>query len=95
MAPHTDSPDVHDELRALRRAEIPEVEKMAAAFAAVTGRIVEMTRRDIELASALGDRELKIKHQIKLETMNAARQIFQGCYRYLVGRRAWDERDGR
>jgi hypothetical protein len=39
----------------------------------------------------LHDQEAVVKHPIKMETIKAARSIFQDCYRLVLGRRAWDE----
>jgi hypothetical protein len=91
MSLDADRRNVPGELRALLTADLPEIEKLARAFAAVTQRVSDSARRDIDLALALGDRELKVKHQIRLETMETARKIFLGCFRQITGRRAWDE----
>jgi hypothetical protein len=85
----------HAELRSLIAANLPETEKLARAFAAVTGRFVESTRGQIEVARVLGDRDEKIKQQIKLETMEHARSIFLMCHRQITGRPAWEEHDSR
>jgi hypothetical protein len=85
----------HAEFRSLVASNLPETEKLVRAFAALTGRVVDSTRGQIELARALGDPEEKIKQQIKLETMEHARRIFRMCHRQITGREAWDERDSR
>jgi hypothetical protein len=82
-------------MRALLASDLPQIEKLARAFASVTGQVAASARRDIELAVALGDSELKVKHQIRLETMETARRIFQGCHLHITGRKAWDEPNGR
>jgi hypothetical protein len=90
-----DGKNYHQEMRALLATDLPEVEKITQAFAAITGQVAASIRRDIELASALGDQELKVKHQVRLETIETARRIFQACHRHVMGRRAWDEQDRR
>ncbi len=81
------------ELHAILRSGRPDIDKLTLAFAAVMGQAIASARRDVELASALGDRELKVKHQIKLESMATARRIYQMCHRQVTGRSAWDERN--
>jgi hypothetical protein len=83
------------DMQALMASDLPEIEKLAWSFAAITGRVAASARRDIELAVALGDRELKIRHQIRLETMETARRIFQGCHLRVTGKKAWDDSDPR
>ena len=88
---NTETAEFDRKLRSILDLKASETEKLARAFALVTGRIIEGARRDIELAQALGDMELKVKHQIKMETIETARQIFQMCHRRVTGRSAWDE----
>lgn len=85
----------HAEIRSLAAANLPDTEKLVRAFAALTERFVDSARGQVELAQALGDRDEKIKQQIKLETMEHARSIFQLCHRGITGRPAWDEPDAR
>ncbi|MBN1313629.1 MAG: hypothetical protein JXB30_19660 [Anaerolineae bacterium] len=72
-------------------ADLPDIEKLAQAFGWITGRNVEQAENEIELARAMGDQELVIREQIKMEMMKHARSIFQDCYRRVTRRRAWDE----
>lgn len=85
----------HAELRSLVAANLPETEKLARAFGALTERFVESARGQIELARALGDANEKVKQQIKLETMEHARSIYLLCHQQITGRPAWEERDCR
>ncbi len=82
------------EFRALVASDLPEAEKIARAFGALTQRVIESARGQVELAHALGDREAKIKQQILLETMEHARSIYRLCHRQITGVSAWDERGG-
>jgi hypothetical protein len=95
MEPDDEGTNFYPDLRALLASDLSETEKLAQAFAAVTGKMVESARRDIELAAALGDGDLRVKHQIKMESMEAVRGAFQGCYRMVTGRRAWNEQNRR
>jgi hypothetical protein len=95
MGLHPDGSDFHKAVRALLAAGGSEAEKLARVFLAVTGMAAESTRREIELASALGDGELKVKRQIQLETMEHARHIFRTCHLQVTGRRTEDDPDAR
>jgi hypothetical protein len=75
----------------LKTSDLPEVEKVTRAFEWVTGRIIEHTHHEIELAKAIQDQESLVKHYIKLETIKHARSILQQCHQVTLGRRAWDE----
>ena len=88
-------PSYKEELDAILASDLPEMEKLAAAFDGLTGFIVEHTEHEIELAKALGDRQAMIKQQIKMETVKHDRGIFQSCYHGVTGRKAWDEPDKR
>ena len=58
-------------------------------------QILEFASKEIELAKAMQDRESMIKHQIKMETLKTAREIFGRGYHIATGRKAWDEQDKR
>jgi hypothetical protein len=90
-----DGMNYHLAMRELLASDLPDIEKLARSFEAITGQVAASAQRDIELASALSDRELKVKHQVRLESIETARRIFQACHRQVTGRRAWDEPDGR
>lgn len=75
----------------LKTSDLPEVEKVTRAFEWVTGRIIEHTQHEIELARAIQDQDSLIKRQIKLETIKHARSVLQQCHQVTLGRRAWDE----
>jgi hypothetical protein len=90
-----DGANFHPDIRALLASDLPDTEKLARAFAAITAKVSDSARRDIELSLAMGDREAKVKHQVRLETMETARKIFRGCYLQVTGRKAWDEQDER
>ena len=83
------------EFRSLAASDLPEAVKIARAFGALTGRVIESARGQIELAHALGNREEKVKQQIKLETMEHARNIFRMCHRRITGANPWDEPEPR
>jgi len=78
-------------MKKLKSSEDKDVDKIARAFGWVTNTIIEQAHKDIEISRALKDRESIIKHQIKREVMKSAREIFNDCYRQLLGRQAWHE----
>lgn len=80
-----------DEYQKIIKSDLPDIEKLAQAFALITGRYVEHAANEIELARAMQDQESLVKEQIKLGMMRHARSIFQDCYRAVTGRKAWDE----
>jgi hypothetical protein len=86
----TDWVAVFNEIKA---SDLPEVEKVAQAFRWLTSRYMEHSQQEIELLRAMSDRESLVKEQIKLGVMKHTRGIFHDCYKFMIGRRAWDERD--
>ncbi len=76
-----------NEVNEILATDLPDVDKLARAFEAVTARYVEHTRHEIELARALQDPESLVKEQIKLGVMEHARRILDDCYRLVTGRR--------
>ena len=80
-----------EELDAIIGADLPEMDKLAAAFGGLTSFVVEVTEKEIELARALGDRQEVIKQQIKMETIKSARYMFRTIFWQVTGRWAWDE----
>ena len=78
------------EVRAVLASDLPEVTKLARLYGEVTRLIQERAHHDVELAHALGDREGKIRHQIRLEMIKTAREIFRGLHRQVTGKEAWD-----
>jgi hypothetical protein len=80
-----------DRLNAIAGSDLPDIEKLKQGFGWVTRRMVDQAGKDIELARAMHDREERIKLQIKMSTINAAREIFDTWYTRITGRRAWDE----
>ncbi len=77
--------------RAIKETDLAEVDKLAKAFDWVTGRTLEFGENEIELARALKDHETLAKVQMRYETMKSARGIFQDCFRFLFGRKPWEE----
>ena len=75
----------------IKESDLSEAEKLTRAFGWVTSRIIEHARQEIELAQAMSDQESVVKAQIKLSVMEHARNIYQDCYRFMIGGGAWDE----
>ncbi len=86
MPSRPDEADVSGVLRALAADDRAELDKVAIAFDHVTGLMIQAAEREIELREALGDGEGKVKQQIVLETMKAARRIFRTCHLQVAGR---------
>jgi hypothetical protein len=83
------------ELDAILASGLPDMPKLAQAFEALTGFIIEATERQIELARAMRDDREAVKQQIKLETLKHARSIFQTCYLGVTGKAARDDQTWR
>jgi hypothetical protein len=79
-----------EEVEAILKSDLPDLEKLALAFDCITSFIVAHAEGEIELARAMHDRDQRIKVQIKMETMKHARSIFDHCYLRITGRRPWD-----
>ena len=80
-----------DELDAIFKSDLTEIEKLAQAFEQITGRHIEFGEQEIELLSAMQDKEALVKEQIKLSTTKYMRGVFCDCYQRAAGRRPWDE----
>lgn len=80
-----------DAFNDIKNSNAPEVEKVARAFRWLADRYLEHAQGEIELFRAMNDRESRIKEQIKMETIKHALGMFHDCYKFMVGRRAWDE----
>jgi hypothetical protein len=80
-----------DRVNAIVGSDLPDIDKLKKGFGLVTERIIDQAEKEIELARAMHDREERIKLQIKMSTMNAAREVFDMWYTWITGRRAWNE----
>ncbi len=77
-------------LSAIKQADLTDADRLARAFDVVTRRILSLYEQDVELARALQDAELLVKNQIKLEMLKTSRQVFEQCYRFMLGGSPWD-----
>lgn len=82
--------DYADVLREIKQADLSDADRLARAFDRVTNRVITLYEQEVEVARAVQDTDLLIKNQIKLEVMKSARQIFDNCYRFMLGGSAWD-----
>ena len=80
-----------DRVNAIVASELPDIEKLKQGFGLATGVLIDRAEKEIELARAMRDREARIRVQIRMSTMNAAREIFDTWYTRITGKRAWDE----
>jgi hypothetical protein len=80
-----------DRVNAIVGSDLPDIDKLKQGFGWVTERIIDQAEKEIELARAMQDRKERIKLQIKMSTMNAAREVFDTWYTRITGKRAWDE----
>jgi hypothetical protein len=87
--------DIFDWIREIQHSDQPEIDKLKAFFGRITTQIIEFAGKEIELAKAMQDRESLVKHQIKMETIKTAREIFGRGYQIATGKKAWDEQDQR
>ncbi len=89
------TPDYYDWVREIQRSDQPEIDKLKAFFGQTTAKIIEFAEKEIELARAMQDRESVVKHQIKMETVKSAREIFGRGYQFVTGKKAWHDQDKR
>jgi len=82
-----------EEFQQILDSDLSEVEKLAQTFGWITGRIVEHSHREVELARAMQDRETLVKAQIKLAAIEHSRQILDYCYLRVTGGRAWHDQN--
>jgi len=83
------------EMRRLRAADLPDADKVAQMFGLISRAFTDRAFHDVELAAALGDKEEKVRAQIRLETARSVRRIFRDCHRQVTGREAWDDSEQR
>jgi len=83
--------DMPTVFREIKNADLPGEEKLAKAFNWMTRKALDFSEKEIELARAMKDDEGLIRVQIKYEMTKTAREMFQDCYRAVLGRKAWDE----
>jgi hypothetical protein len=80
-----------DAFDAVLASDMPDIDKLAWAFGRITEDIIGYARQEIEVATALHDREARIRVQIKRDTIKHARHIFATSYQRVTGRSVWDE----
>ena len=76
---------------AILGSALPDIDKLKEGFGLVTGQIIDRAQREVELAWAMHDDEGRVKVQVKMSTMETAREVFDTWYTRITGRRAWDE----
>jgi hypothetical protein len=76
---------------AIKASDGSDLEKVTEAFEWMTRRYIEETQPEVELARAMKDEEALVKAHIRLSMMKSAREMYQDCYRFMLGRSAWDE----
>ncbi|HEX3052324.1 MAG TPA: hypothetical protein VHP83_16810 [Aggregatilineaceae bacterium] len=79
-----------DTLNAIKDADLPAANKIARAFDLITTQTLTHFDHDIDLSRALHDQDKLIQDQIKRDTLAHAREIFNFCYRFMLGGDAWD-----
>ena len=80
-----------DEFKEIMASDATDIDKMAQMFGHVTGKIVEYSQMEIDMAKAMNNQEGLVKQQIKLSTIEHARSIFAMCYQQVTGEKLWDE----
>jgi hypothetical protein len=80
-----------DEFKEILASDATDVDKLTQMFDWVTGRIVEHSQMDVDMARAMNDKDELVKQQIKLSTIKHARSIFNMCYQQVTGEKAWHE----
>ena len=83
--------DFLDEFDAVLASDRPDIDKLAWAFGRITDGVINYANQEIEVATALHDRDAKIRVQIKMETIKHARYIFATSYQRITGRSVWNE----
>jgi hypothetical protein len=83
--------DFQDEFDVILASDRPDIDKLAWAFGRITDDIISHAHGEIEMATALHDRDAKIRVQIKVDTLKHARYIFAMNYLRITGRSVWDE----
>jgi hypothetical protein len=80
-----------DVFRDIKESDLAEVDKLARAFEWVTSRMLEHGNVEIEIAHAMDDKDALVKVQMRLEVVKSVRVIFQDCYRFMLGKKAWED----
>ena len=80
-----------DDYNEIFKSDLCDEEKLAKAFNEITNAYLKHSEQEIELMHAMGNAEALVKEQIKLGLLKHVREIFNGCYKRIYGRSAWDE----
>ncbi len=82
--------DFFDAMNVIKQADLKDVDRLSRAFDLITRRVIAHCEQDVELARAVQDSDWLVKNQIKLEMMKTARRIFEDCYQFMIGGKAWN-----
>jgi hypothetical protein len=78
--------ELHNQINAIFTSKRTELEKITAAFHAITQDQISQSTREQELLLALGDKNGLVKEQIKMSTLEHAVSIFDECYQRATGK---------
>jgi hypothetical protein len=83
--------DLNPKLETILAKDLDESEKIAQAFKYLISEHIKIAKRQIELFNALGNKEDRVKEQIKANTMDYCLNVFTHCYNRVTGRKINDE----
>ena len=70
-------------------SDLSEADKIAKGFHHIVSTIISHSQNEIELRKAMNDQETLIKEQIKLNTIQHVKGIFDMAYQRATGKRSW------
>ena len=83
--------NLQPQLNEIIAADLPEIEKLSKAYNFLITEHINISRREIELLRVIGDKEVLVKEQIKLNTMEYALGVFHDCHQLATGRKVSNE----
>ena len=78
------------EFNEIFETDLSEADKIAKGFHHIIDTIITHAKNEIELRKAMNDRETLVKEQIKLSTIQHAKDIFDMAYLRATGKRSWN-----
>lgn len=79
------------QIQQITASDQSDLERVRDSFAQITETIIAQAAQEVERLRAMNDREKMVKEQIKMNTVQTVRGVFNHCYLQITGRRAWDE----
>jgi hypothetical protein len=79
------------EFEEILKSDLTDVEKLAQAYVFILRQQQTFAQNEIELQSAIGDKQALLKEQIKKGVLKYSGEIFAFCYYRVTGKKLQDD----